>query len=533
MTDTARATLPAPAHRLAAIDVGSNSIRMLVADVDADGTINVVDEMKAHPRLGRGLAKNGALSTETMDLAVDALQRMAQLAKQHGAQRIEAIATSAVRDAQNAEFFLARVKQHTGLKLRVVSGEDEARLSFRSALAHFDLGAGRTVIMDIGGGSVELALSADGVVDGLVSLPLGAVRLTERYLDAVDSDGLRRLRRAVRKAVKPILPKRDWRGARVIGSGGTFTNLAGMHLWRQGMFTAKSVHGTVIPRVDVEHMLDWLVEMTPDERAATPGLNADRADIIVAGVAAIAEVLARVDAREVEVSRYGIREGLLLEAARITPVVADPGEARERSIRELCERCRYEKKHAHAVQALALRLFDALAERLDLGATDRAALADAALTHDIGYHINYDRHHKHSYHLILHADLLGLTPEEQVLIANVARYHRGAPPKKKHRNFSALDKPLRRRVRGLAAILRVADGFDRGHVGAVETLKVRWLDRALRISAVPARVDTPLRLEAWGAHRKSALLARVAKRPVEIVAPDGSVLSSESLDDTD
>jgi exopolyphosphatase/guanosine-5'-triphosphate,3'-diphosphate pyrophosphatase len=157
-------------------------------------------------------------------------------------------------------------------------------------------------------------------------------------------------------------------------------------------------------------------------------------------------------------------------------------------------------------------------------------LADAALTHDIGYHINYDRHHKHSYHLILHADLLGLTPEDQVLIANVARYHRGAPPKKKHRNFGALDRPLRRRVRALAAILRVADGFDRGHVGAVETLKVRWLDRALRITAAPAHANASLRLEVWGAHRKSALLARVAERPVEIVAPDGSVLSSDELE---
>jgi exopolyphosphatase/guanosine-5'-triphosphate,3'-diphosphate pyrophosphatase len=334
----------------------------------------------------------------------------------------------------------------------------------------------------------------------------------------------------VRKAVKPILPKRDWRGARVIGSGGTFTNLAGIHLWRQGMFSAKSVHGTVIPRVDIEHMLDWLAEMTPEERAATPGLNPDRADIIVAGVGAIAEVMARVDAREVQVSRYGIREGLLLEAARVTPVVADPGEARERSIRELCERCRYEKKHAHAVQTLALRLFDALAERLGLEPADRAVLADAALTHDIGYHINYDRHHKHSYHLILHADLLGLTPEEQVLIANVARYHRGAPPRKKHRNFESLDKPLRRRVRALAALLRVADGLDRGHVGAVESMKVRWLDRALRITPVPARANGPLRLEVWGAHRKSDLLAAVVGRPVEIVAPDGAVLSSEELD---
>jgi len=530
MTSTSPHPESQPARRIAAIDVGSNSIRQIIADVRPDGTIDVVDEMKAHPRLGRGLESTNALSTESMDLAVDALQRMATLAKQQGAQRIEAVATSAVRDAENAELFLARVKQTTGLKLRVLKGEDEARLSFLSALAHFDLGAGRSVIMDIGGGSLELALAAEGVVDQLTSLPLGAIRLTERYLHGDSEKGMRKLRKAVRRTIKPIISSRDWRGARVIGSGGTFTNLASMFLTRQGMFSAKSVHGTEIPRVDVEHILDSLAEMSPEERHGVEGLNTDRADIIVAGIAVIAEVLSRVDARVVEVSRYGIREGLLLEAARITPVVADPGEARERSVRDFAERCHYEKKHATAVQSLALKLFDALADRLELTLDDRRILSDAALLHDVGYHINYDRHHKHSYHLILHGDLLGLTPEEQVLIANVARYHRGAPPNKRHRNYGELDKPLRRRVKRLAAILRVADGLDRGHVGAVESPKVRWLDRAIRIAPVPIRADAPLRLEIWGAHRKSALLARVTDRPVEIVAPDGSVLSSEQLE---
>ena len=515
------------ARRIAAIDVGSNSIRMIVADVAANGAIDVVDEMKAHPRLGRGSA-TGSLNTESMDAAVDALQRMATLARQQGAQRIEAVATSAVREAENHELFLTRVKQVTGLRLRIISGDDEARLAYRSALAHFELGVGRTVIMDIGGGSLELALVADGVVERLASLPLGAIRMTERYLaDGPHDRGLRKLRKAVRRGIKPLLTVHDWRGARVIGSGGTFTNLAGMHLYRQGMFSAKSVHGAVIPRTEVEHILDWLCDMPVAERTSTPGLNADRADIIVAGIAAIAEVLDRVDAREIEVSRYGIREGLLLEAARVSPAITDPGEAREKSVRELGERCRFEKKHSHAVRSLALQLFDGIAARLELTKEDRDILGDAALLHDIGYHINYDRHHKHSYHLILHADLLGVTPEEQVLIANVARYHRGSPPRKKHRNYSALEKPLRRRVRALAAILRVADGLDRGHVGAVGALKVRWLERALRITVVPSRADAPLRLETWGAHRKSALLAKVAKRPVEIVGPKGVVLTSD------
>ena len=517
-------------RRIAAIDVGSNSIRQIVADVGPDGTIEVVDEMKAHPRLGRGLEEQGALGVESMDAAIEALGRMATLAKQLGANRIEAVATSAVRDAENAELFLARVKQATGLRLRVLAGEDEARLSVRSALAHFDLARGRTVVVDIGGGSLELALSADGVVDRLISLPLGAIRLTERYAPAGSGRQMEKLRRMVRRALKPELSRRDWQGARVIGSGGTFTNLAGIHLARQGILSAKSVHGTVIPREDVEHIVEWLAAMTDEERRSTPGLNADRADIIVAGIAVIAEVLARVEARDVVVSRYGIREGLLLEAAQVSPAVtAEAGDARERSVRDFAERCHYEKKHAEAVQSLALKLFDALADRLELTLADRRILSDAAILHDVGYHINYDRHHKHSYHLILHADLLGMTPEEQVLIANVARYHRGRRPRKKQRNFRALDKSLRRRVKKLAGILRVADGFDRGHVGSVRSLKIRWLDRALRITPVPERADAALRLELWGAHRKSELLAEVIDRPVEIVAPTGDALSSETL----
>ena len=169
-------------------------------------------------------------------------------------------------------------------------------------------------------------------------------------------------------------------------------------------------------------------------------------------------------------------------------------------------------------------------ERLGCTREDRDALADAALLHDCGYHISYERHHKHSYHLIVHADLLGMSPSEQVVIANVARYHRGSAPKRKHRTFGTLDKTLRRRIKRLSALLRVADGFDRGHVSAVADLKVRWLQRAIRITPVPSRAGGAMRLEMWGANRKSGLLAKVAGVPVEIVAPDGRALSSEEIE---
>jgi exopolyphosphatase / guanosine-5'-triphosphate,3'-diphosphate pyrophosphatase len=524
------------AVRVAAIDIGSNSIRQIVADVSPNGSIRVVDELKAQPRLGTGMALTGQLGADPMQAAIETLSRMATLAKQLGAERIEAVATSAVREATNGRAFLDRVRAETGLRVRALGGEDEARLTYRSALAHFDLGVGRWVVMDIGGGSIELALSADGLLDRLISLPFGAIRLTEQFLGSAIQDGGRGLRRGVRElrlhvreALRGHLPVRDWRGAQVIGSGGTFTNLAGMYLARQAA-TARTVHAARVARVELEHLLFALQDLSMVERAAVPGLNPARADIIVAGLAVVAEVVARVEAREIVVSAYGIREGLLLETARVTPTVADPGEARARSVRELAERSHYEAPHARHVQALALQLYDAIGDRIGCGPGDREILADAALLHDIGYHINYNKHHKHSYHLILHADLLGMTPEEQVAVASVARYHRGSAPKKSHPEFAQLDRAARRRVRRLAAILRVADGFDRGHAGAVARVKVRWLGRAMRLTAAPTAPSLSLRLELWGASRKARLLEKESGVAVEIVAPDGQVFVADDED---
>jgi exopolyphosphatase/guanosine-5'-triphosphate,3'-diphosphate pyrophosphatase len=514
--------------RISAIDIGSNSIRQTIADVSPTGTIRIVDEMKAAPRLGAGLYKTGKLSEVAIQNALSTLTRMATLANQLGAKRTEVVATSAVRDAANGDEFLRLVKSETGLKVRVLRGEDEARLSFRSALAHFDLGVGRSVVMDIGGGSLELALSADGLVERLISLPLGAIRATERYL-APDKKkkGMRKLRKHVYEELRRHLSARHWHATRIVCSGGTFTTLASIYLARIGMESAKTVHGTVIPRIELEHIVDMLQNMSLAERQGLPGLNAARSDIIVGGLAVAAEVAARVEARELVISAYGIREGILLESAHVAPSPADPGEARERSVRELAERTHFEEPHSRHVQKLSLQLFDAIGQRLGCIPDDRKLLADAALLHDIGYHISYDKHNKHSYHLIEHAELLGMTPIEQIVVANVARYHRGAEPTKKHRNYGGLEKPVRQTIKRLSAILRVADGFDRGHASAVAEIKVRWVERALRITAVPSRHVYNLRLDLWGASRKSHLLSEVAGATVEIVAPDGSVTTYE------
>ncbi|AHG91380.1 Ppx/GppA phosphatase [Gemmatirosa kalamazoonensis] len=513
------ATNGSDAVRIAAIDIGSNSIRQIVADVSPDGKIRVADEMKAMPRLGAGVDATGELAEASMQAALAELSRMATLARQVGANRIEAVATSAVRDAANGGAFLERVRMETGLRVRLLSGEEEARLAFRSALAHFELGVGRTVVMDIGGGSLELAFAADGLLDCLESFPFGAIRTTDQFLGERPRDrDVKMLRREVRRAVREHVPLKEWHKARVIGSGGTFTNLASIMNTRLGLQDAPNGHGTVVTRGDVEETLDMLAAMSAAERAAVPGLNPDRADIIVAGLAVAAEVLDLLEARELHVSAYGIREGLLLEAARVEPRAADPGEARERSVREFAERCHYEAPHAEQVRKLALQLYDQLAARLGCEPGDREILADAALLHDVGYHISYERHHKHSYHLILHADFVGMTPAEQAAVANVARYHRGAPPKKTHENYGSLDRSLRRRIKRLAALLRLADGLDRGHVAAVERVQATVEKTRLLLHLVPVPDATSLRLESWGADRKAELLAKLLDVDVEVEA---------------
>src|SRR3979490_1350074 len=266
--------------RISAIDIGSNSIRQTIADVSPTGTIRIVDEMKAAPRLGARLFQTGKLSEVAIQNALSTLTRMATLASQLGVKRTEVVATSAVRDAANGDEFLKLVRSETGLKVKVLRGEDEARLSFRSALAHFDRGGGRSVVMDIGGGSLELALSADGLVDRLISLPLGAISVTERYLGA-GKKGMRKLRKHVWLELRRHLSARHWHATRIFCSGGTFTSLASIYLARVGMESAKAVHGTVIPRIELEHIVDMLRDMTLPQRLEVQGISGARGDIIL------------------------------------------------------------------------------------------------------------------------------------------------------------------------------------------------------------------------------------------------------------
>ncbi|HXE58888.1 MAG TPA: Ppx/GppA phosphatase family protein [Gemmatimonadales bacterium] len=529
MSGASRSDLAAPAvsggepERLAAIDVGSNSIRLVVADYDPVAGLTIVDEVKEQPRLAAGIAATGRLDPAAVERALQALRRMREVCERRGVRRIAAVATAAVRDAANGEEFARRVREELELPIRVIDAGTEAALSYRSVAHHFALERGRTVVADIGGGSLELIGAVDGVVELTLSLPFGAVRLTELHLHGVEGDArpaVAGLRARLRRQFRRRLPLRDWAAATVIGSGGTFTSLGRMVLARRGGGRIEQVHGTRVAAAEVTHLLEWLATLPPERRRQVPGLNPQRADIIVAGLAVTAELLERVEAREVTVSAFGLREGILLE------MVAGDGGAPTRDplrlARELGERCRVDRLHAERTRELALQLFAQLGPALGASPEERHLLEMASLLHDVGQLVSYRRHHKHSYQIVLHADRLNLGARDRTLVALLCRYHTGKPPRRKHEEFAALDAADQAVVRRLAALLRVAVGLDRGHTGAVDDVRVELDPARATLHLRPREPGADLSLEIWGGQEKADLLAKLLGREVVIVPAPGT-----------
>ncbi|HTC24388.1 MAG TPA: Ppx/GppA phosphatase family protein [Gemmatimonadales bacterium] len=505
-------------ERLAALDVGSNSIRLLVAEYDPQAGLSIIDEVKDQPRLAQGLAATGRLDDAAVERALAALARMREVCRRRGVRKIAAVATAAVREAANGEEFVARVRAELDLPLRVIDADTEAALSYRSVAHHFRMLGARTLVADIGGGSLELIGAVDGLIELTLSLPLGAVRLTETHL--LGRRDARRevatLRAQVRKQLKKVFRGREWMAATLIGSGGTFTSLGRMATARRGLPVPETVHGVAVATAEVETLLEWLTAKTPEQRKVVAGLNPQRADIILAGLAVTAELLALVDARTVTVSAFGLREGLLLEmvGGDAAPVQPDP----LRLMREFVERCQGDRRHVEHVRVLARQLFDQLAGPLGSSPDEWPLLEAAALLHDVGQLVSYRKHHKHSFQLITHADRLDLSARDRALVALASRYHRKKGPSRKHPEFAALGAEDQAVVRRVSALLRVADGLDRGHTSNVDQVTVTVEPGELVIAVAPRVAGADLSLECWGAERKSDVLAKLLQRDVVIRA---------------
>lgn len=509
----ATAMAPTREDRLAVIDVGSNSVRLLVAEVLSDGTYKVIDDERECTRLGQGLVATGALSAQAMLRTAETIARMRGISQGYGVSRLRVIGTSAVRDATNQREFLSLVREDAGVALDVLDGEDEARAAHRSVAAGFDITQTPTAVVDIGGGSTEVVLSARGAVEHLCSIRIGAVRLSEMCSSEANEQAVKQMRRYVRQCLARALPELPFAPSLVVGTGGTFTALAALAT-EMGSPSRES-SGSELRRSEARHLLDRLGSMSLRDRMRLPRLSPERADIIVAGAAIAEGVLKHLGVNTLRVYDRGVRDGVLLamiaerDRSRVSPAGSRPMAA----VRRFAEACRYETQHSEHVAMLSLRLFDQLRRvkllPAEIGSAEcRMLLEAAAVLHDIGYLVNYAKHHKHSMRLIANSEIDGFTPRQIAIVSNIARYHRRALPTKRHSAFKKLSPADRRVVAGLSAILRVADGLDRAHSQIVKDIVIdeKSLASQTREIVIGASASGRPTTELWGAERKAGLL---------------------------
>lgn len=494
--------------RLAAIDIGTNSIRCIVVEADQQGRFMVLDDEKATVRLGEQLSRTGAISQAAFTRAVEAIIRIRKLIDGLKVTEVEAVATSAVRSALNGPELVQVLNRELGREIRVISGEEEAELAAISALHNFEMNGKRYAMIDIGGGSVEIVTALGNHVEEYYSLNLGAVVLTERFFptDPIRTGDFQKFQRYVRAELKKAFSGQKITVQSVIGSGGTITSLGYMvmNMRRQEY---SSVHGYETLRSELVHLMAMLMRRDLKGRRAIPGLNPDRADIIVAGLGVVDELMRFFGANTLLVNERGIREGLIIKCMKRLGLMPEEHGQRDwrHSVLEFAHSCRFDEPHSRHVAGMALAIFDALAKEFHLKKPERRMLEAAAYLHDIGYFISYNSHHKHSYHLIRHADLFGFTPQEREMIAQIARYHRKSLPKKKHAEFLRMSEKDQQSVCRLGGILRLADGLDRRRSCLVEVAGLVHSGDNFRLQLLGTE---DISVEVFGANAKKELFEK-------------------------
>jgi exopolyphosphatase/guanosine-5'-triphosphate,3'-diphosphate pyrophosphatase len=518
--DPSSARVPNPV--LAAIDVGSNSIKLLVMRAEAGGDLEILAREKTMVRLGHETLQTGLLPEAAMAAGVECLKRFAALARAAGADRILCAATCAVREAENGPEFARRAKEAADLDLEVISGEEEARLITRAVRSDFALAADPLLVIDIGGGSTEVIVSAGSQTPLAESLELGAVRLTDRFLrsDPMDPREVLALRQEVDARVKRVARAVHAAGYRTaVGTSGTIAALADLADAMEQRRAAVTGHRW-LPIQSLRRVVKTLLSATARERARLPGMEARRSDIVPAGGVLLLRLMERFDIQDLAVCDRSLRDGLILDALDRTaferdaaPSVDSEPDVRRRSVARLAGRANLELAHAAKTRDLALLLFDLTHPLHQLAGREREWLEHAAFLHDIGMSIAYARHHKHSAYLIAHGELKGFDADEIEVIAQVSRYHRKSRPTERHDSFARLDPWLKPIVEKLAALLRVADALDRTHRQVVTGVDVELRRKRLVLKLHVTGDASP---ELWATERKSRLFTRLFGRRVEL-----------------
>jgi exopolyphosphatase / guanosine-5'-triphosphate,3'-diphosphate pyrophosphatase len=512
--------------RVAAIDIGSNSIHMVTAQVRHDD-FEILDRAKEMVGMARGTLMSGRLSPEAMEFGLKTLATFKRLAERQGADPILAVATSAVREAVNGGEFVLAAWEKFGLHIDVITGAQEARLIFGAARHAIDFRGQHPLVVDVGGGSIEVVQGEGNKIRWQQSLKLGVVRLTERFIksDPPKAGEIAALKAHIKDALEPVFKRaRHTRPSLLVGTSGTLLTLTAMAAAMRDGQPPHKLHNYVLERKALSALTDRILESRARERARIVGLERRRVDLIAAGAVLAGIMMDGFRFEEMHACEWALREGIILDfiehhhrdvrAAEHTPNI------RRRSVLNMAGRFQAEPGHSQQVARLALELFDATRPIHKLGARARELLEYAALLHDVGLYVSHSGHHRHSHYLITQGELRGFDPRELQIIGAVARFHKGAPPKTSGTELADLEPNDRKLVVSLAAFLRVADGLDRTHHGVVRSMLMARNNGRLELSVDSAGRDAELEL--WAAQRKSELWEKCFGLPLYFRAVAGN-----------
>ncbi|MCR9013579.1 Ppx/GppA phosphatase family protein [Aquiflexum gelatinilyticum] len=506
---------------LAAIDIGTNSIHMVIVKVTSGQSYEVLVQEKEMVKLGVGVFANKMLSQRAFDAGIETISRYVQLADEYGVEHIITAATSATREAKNGREFLDRLIQDVGLNPQMISGKEEARLIFLAVRKAIDLKKQNAMVIDIGGGSTEVVIGNKEEVFFKKSLKLGVLRLLDWVGDQgpLNKSKQETLREHVKEVAGKTMKEASLIGfSKVIGTSGTIRTLGEAALEMKDVNIINSVNAEVIKVKDLEKIVDKLLELPADKRTDVKGISENRVDAIHLGGLLLLELLKMADAKEITLSDASLREGLIIDyieknGLKLSDLVEGKN-IRERSC--LLMAMRYEtdieeKKH---VSMLALQLFDQLKEIHQMDSDARELLQNACLIFDVGLFVNFQDYHKHAAYLILNGRLRGFNNEERIMLALMARYHRKSGPKKKHEIFGQLESKERTLLKGLVGILRIAVALDKTKNQWVEKVHCELDQENLEIRIFG---DATMDLEIWEAQRFSDVLAKYLKRNVTML----------------
>ena len=506
---------------IAAIDIGTNSLHMVVVKIEATlPSFTIIAREKETVRLGDRNLITGELKPEVMMKAIACLGRFKTLADSLGTNSIVAVATSAVRESPNGKDFLHQVETEVGLSVDLISGPEEARRIYLGVLSGMEFNNKPHIIIDIGGGSTELILGDSEEPRSLTSTKVGAVRLTGELIasDPISETEFKYLQAYARgmleRSVEEVQGKlKIGDSPQLIGTSGTIETIATIHAREKLGLVPSTLNGYQFSLQDLRTWVNRLRKMTNVERATVPGMPEKRSEVILSGAVILQEAMTLLGVQSVTVCERSLREGVIVDWMLTHGFIDNrlrfQSSIRERSVLKTAKKYQTNLEHSERVTAFALNIFDQTKGQLHYwNADQRQLLWAAAILHNSGHYISHSAHHKHSYYLIRNGELLGYNETEIEIIANIARYHRKSPPKKKHESYrNLLHKEHRTMVNQLSAILRLAVALDRRQIGAISHVQCEYVPnfKEFKMLIFPSLIDDECALEMWSLDYKTGV----------------------------